>query len=134
MIAAIVAAMRNFRRARRCGGRQGQERRRRRPHHQRELGRRATQVGSPTPYKFELTINAKGAGRNEISDLDCIGKLTRSGSSKTCTFFVEVITKGSADKGGRCPDGTMTLARQGDNLALGWFAAFQAPPSSPTAR
>jgi hypothetical protein len=83
-----------------------------------------TQVGSPTPYKFELTINAKGA-ETKYPDLDCIGKLTRSGSSKTYTFFVEVITKGSADKGGRCPDGTMTLARQGDNLALGWFGTVQ---------
>ena len=83
-----------------------------------------TQVGSPTPYKFELTINAKGA-ETKYPDLDCTGKLTRSGSSKTYTFFVEVITKGSADKGGRCPDGTMTLARQGDNLALGWFGTVQ---------
>ena len=83
-----------------------------------------TQVGSPTPYKFELTINAKGA-ETKYPDLDCTGKLTRSGSSKTYTFFVEVITKGSADKGGRCPDGTMTLARQGDNLALGWFGSVQ---------
>ena len=49
----------------------------------------------------------------------------RSGSSKTYTFFVEAITKGSADKGGRCPDGTMTIARQGDDLALGWFGTVQ---------
>ena len=83
-----------------------------------------TQVGSPTPYKFELTINAKGA-ETKYPDLDCTGKLTRSGSSKTYTFFVEAITKGSADKGGRCPDGTMTIARQGDDLALGWFGTVQ---------
>jgi len=83
-----------------------------------------TQVGSQTPYKFELTISAKGA-ETKYPDLDCIGKLTRVGSSKTYVFFVEVITKGSADKGGRCPDGTMTVARQGDNLALGWFGSVQ---------
>ena len=83
-----------------------------------------TQVGSQTPYKFELTISAKGA-EAKYPDLDCIGKLTRVGSSKTYVFFVEVITKGSADKGGRCPDGTMTVARQGDNLALGWFGSVQ---------
>ena len=35
-----------------------------------------TQVGSQTPYKFELTINAKGA-ETKYPDLDCIGKLTR---------------------------------------------------------
>ena len=83
-----------------------------------------TQVGSQTPYKFELAITGKGA-ETKYPDLDCIGKLTRVGSSKTYVFFVEVITKGSADKGGRCPDGTMTLARQGDDLALGWFGSVQ---------
>ena len=83
-----------------------------------------TQVGSQTPYKFEIAISAKGA-EAKYPDLDCIGKLTRVGSSKTYVFFVEVITKGSADKGGRCPDGTMTVARQGDNLALGWFGSVQ---------
>jgi hypothetical protein len=83
-----------------------------------------TQVGSQTPYKFELAVGAKGA-EAKYPDLDCIGKLTRVGSSKTYVFFVEVITKGSADKGGRCPDGTMTIARQGDNLALGWFGSVQ---------
>ena len=36
-------------------------------------------------------------------------------------FFIEVVTKGRVDKGGRCPDGTITVARQGDNLAVGWF-------------
>ena len=46
-------------------------------------------------------------------DLDCLGKLTRVGSSKSYVFFVEVITKGQADKGGRCPDGTITVARHG---------------------
>jgi hypothetical protein len=83
-----------------------------------------TQVGSQAPYKFELAITAKGA-EAKYPDLDCIGKLTRVGSSKMYVFFVEVITKGSADKGGRCPDGTMTVARQGDNLALGWFGSVQ---------
>ena len=83
-----------------------------------------TQVGSQTPYKFELTIGARGA-ETKYPDLDCTGKLTRAGSSKSYTFFVEVITKGQADKGGRCPDGTITVARQGDNLALGWFGSVQ---------
>jgi hypothetical protein len=40
-------------------------------------------------------------------------------------FFVEVITKGATEKGGRCPDGTMTIARQGDGIAVGWFGAFE---------
>jgi hypothetical protein len=32
---------------------------------------------------------------------------------------------GQAEKGGRCPDGTITVARQGDNLALSWFGSVQ---------
>jgi hypothetical protein len=83
-----------------------------------------TQVGSTTPYKFELAISAKGA-EVKYPDLDCTGKLTRVGQSKSYVFFVEIITKGQAEKGGRCPDGTITVARQGDDLALGWFGSIQ---------
>jgi hypothetical protein len=43
-------------------------------------------------------------------------------------FFVEAITKGQSEKGGRCPDGTLTLTRHGDNVALAWFGA---PDNSP---
>jgi hypothetical protein len=82
------------------------------------------QVGSTAPYKFELSITAKGA-ETKYADLDCIGQLTRVGQSKSYVFFVEIITKGQADKGGRCPDGTITIARQGDNLALSWFGSVQ---------
>ena len=82
------------------------------------------QVGSQTPYKFELSVTAKGA-ETKYPDLDCTGKLTRVGQSKSYVFFVEVITKGQADKGGRCPDGTVPVARQGDDLALGWFGSIQ---------
>jgi hypothetical protein len=85
-----------------------------------------TQVGSPNPpYKFELTITARGAAETKYPDLDCTGKLTRAGSSKSYVFFVEVITKGQAEKGGRCPDGTITVARQGSDLAVGWFGTAQ---------
>jgi hypothetical protein len=83
-----------------------------------------TQVGSQTPYKFELMINGKGA-ETKYPDLACNGKLTRVGSSKSYAFFVEVITKGQVDKGGRCPDGTITVARQGDDLTIGWFGSVQ---------
>jgi hypothetical protein len=43
-------------------------------------------------------------------DLDCAGKLTRAGSSRSYVFFVEIITKGQGDKGGRCPDGRFALS------------------------
>ncbi|MFL6796981.1 MAG: hypothetical protein ACJ8F3_06180 [Xanthobacteraceae bacterium] len=83
-----------------------------------------TQVGSTNPYKFELAITARGAD-TKYPDLDCTGKLNRVGQSKSYVFFVEVITKGQVDKGGRCPDGTITVARQGNDLAVGWFGAIQ---------
>jgi hypothetical protein len=82
------------------------------------------QVGSTAPYKFELSIAATGA-ETKYADLDCIGKLTRVGQSKSYVFFIEIITKGQADKGGRCPDGTITVARQGDNIAVMWFGSVQ---------
>ncbi len=86
-----------------------------------------TQIGSERPYKIELSVNAKGA-ETRYPDLDCIGKLTRVGAFKSYVFFVEVITKGQSEKGGRCPDGTITLTRHGDSVALGWFGA---PDNSP---
>jgi hypothetical protein len=82
------------------------------------------QVGSQNPYKFEIAITARG-GDTKYPDLDCTGKLTRVGSSKSYLFFVEVITKGQADKGGRCPDGTITVGRMGNDLAVGWFGSIQ---------
>jgi hypothetical protein len=82
------------------------------------------QVGSEAPYKFEIMINGNGA-QTRYPDLDCTGKLTRVGTSKSYAFFVETITKGQVEKGGRCPDGTITVARQGDDLSLGWFGSVQ---------
>ena len=81
-------------------------------------------MGGTTPYTFELSVTANGA-ETKYPDLDCIGKLTRVGQSKSYVFFVEFITKGQADKGGRCPDGTITVARQGNDLAVGWFGSIQ---------
>ena len=83
-----------------------------------------TQVGSSAPYKFEISITPQG-GETKYPDLDCTGKLTRVGQSRSYVFFIEVITKGQADKGGRCPDGTITVARAGDKLALAWFGSPQ---------
>ena len=82
------------------------------------------QVGSQSPYKFDLALTAKTA-ELKYPDLDCVGKLTRVGSSKSYVFFIEVITKGQAEKGGRCPDGTITVARQGEDLAVGWFGSIR---------
>jgi hypothetical protein len=83
-----------------------------------------TQVGSATPYQFEISITAAG-GATQYPGLECTGKLIRVGQSRSYVFFIEVITKGQADKGGRCPDGTITVARAGDKLAFGWFGSVQ---------
>jgi hypothetical protein len=86
-----------------------------------------TQIGSETPYKLDLMLSGQG-GETRYPELQCTGKLTRIGASKSYVFFVEVITKGQSEKGGRCPDGTITLTRHGDNVALGWFGAFESKP------
>ena len=83
-----------------------------------------TQIGSQSPYKVELAITAKSA-ESKYPDLGCVGKLIRDGASKSYVFFIEVITKGAANKGGRCPDGTVTMARSGDKLALEWFGNIE---------
>ncbi len=83
-----------------------------------------TQIGSSSPYKFEIAITANKL-ETKYPDLNCIGKLTRTGSSKSYAFFIEVITQGQVDKGGRCPDGTITVARSGDKLAVGWFGSVK---------
>lgn len=79
-----------------------------------------SQVGSQSEYSVVLTISDKGA-QTDYPELNCAGKLTRVGASKTYTFYAETITKGHADKGGRCVDGTVTVSRAGDGLAYGWF-------------
>lgn len=86
-----------------------------------------TQVDNQAPSNFELAVTSKGA-ETKHPDLDCAGKLTRIGSSKSYLFFVEIISKGRVDKGGRCPDGTITVARQGDTFVLTWFGNIQGKP------
>jgi|SRR5262249_42805695 len=81
-----------------------------------------TQVGSETKFSVVLTLTATG-GETDYPELNCGGKLTRIGASHNYVFFVEVITRGHVNKGGRCPDGTITVARAGDNLNWVWFGA-----------
>jgi hypothetical protein len=78
------------------------------------------QIGENAPYKVELTIGPTAA-ETHYPDLNCDGKLTRIGASKSYVFFIEIITRGGVNKGGRCPDGTITMARSGAKLALLWF-------------
>jgi hypothetical protein len=85
-----------------------------------------TPGGSSTTINFELAVTSAGTETKydtKYPDLDCTGKLRRTGSSKSYAFFVEIITKGRVDKGGQCRDGSITIARQGDNLNLVWFGS-----------
>ena len=101
--------------------------------HQRHLGGRTRPVGTQLLHKFEIAFTAKGMA-TKYPDLNCTGKLTRVGSSRSYAFFVELITEGHFDKGGRCPDGTITVARSADKLAVDGPAASRKTPSWPTAR
>jgi hypothetical protein len=83
-----------------------------------------SQVGSQSEYSVVLTISDRGA-QTEYSELECAGRLTRVGASKGYTFYAETITKGQAEKGGRCVDGTITVSRAGDGLAYGWFGVAE---------
>jgi hypothetical protein len=75
-------------------------------------------------YTVVMTITAAGA-TTEYPQLDCGGSLQRVGSSGGYIFFTETITRGRHDKGGRCIDGTVTIAPAQDKLAWGWFGTFQ---------
>jgi hypothetical protein len=83
-----------------------------------------SQVGSQNEYSVVLTISDRGA-QTEYPELECTAKLTRVGASKGYTFYAETITKGQAEKGGRCVDGTVTVSRAGDGLAYGWFGVAE---------
>jgi hypothetical protein len=83
-----------------------------------------TQVGSASKYNIVLKLTTTG-GESNYPELNCVGKLTRIGASRSYAFFIEVITQGQRDKGGRCPDGAITVARSGEDLALSWFGSVE---------
>jgi hypothetical protein len=80
------------------------------------------QVGSQSHYSIVLKLTGSG-GESEYPELNCSGKLTKIGASRNYAFFIEVITQGQREQGGRCPDGSVTVARAGDSLAWEWFAS-----------
>jgi hypothetical protein len=48
-----------------------------------------------------------------------------NGTTIQYVFFIKIITEAQAQKGGRRPDGTITVARQCDILALTSFGSIQ---------
>lgn len=82
-----------------------------------------TQPGSK-PYSIVMTLQASG-GETDYPELQCGGKLTRAGSAGGYTFFLETITRGRLDQGGRCIDGSITVTMAGEQLAWGWVGTHQ---------
>ena len=82
-----------------------------------------TQPGSK-PYSIVMTLQATG-GETDYPELQCGGKLTRAGSAGGYTFFLETITRGRLDQGGRCIDGSITVTMAGEQLAWGWVGTHQ---------
>jgi hypothetical protein len=83
----------------------------------------AQNIGS-SGYTVVMTISDSGAS-TDYPQLSCGGSLKRVASSGSYTFFTETITRGRQDQGGRCIDGTVTIALAQGKLAWGWFGAFQ---------
>ena len=86
-----------------------------------------TQVAHDKGFTIVVTIRP-GGGDTEYPELACSGKLTRAAGSGSYVFYTEKITRGSHADGGRCPDGTITIARAGDKLAFSWFATVEGIP------
>jgi hypothetical protein len=75
-------------------------------------------------YSVIFTLRA-GGGETEYPELNCDGKLARVGSAGGFTFYVETITRGGVNQGGRCIDGSITTKALGDNLAWGWVGTYE---------
>ena len=86
-----------------------------------------TQIEHNTGFTIVVTVRP-GGGDTEYPELACSGKLTRAAGSGSYVFYLEKITRGSHAAGGRCPDGTVTIARAGDKLAFSWFATVEGIP------
>lgn len=80
-------------------------------------------VGS-SGYALVLTLTNKG-GETSYPALNCKGSWTRAGAAGDYIFFSEKVTVGRQDQGGRCIDGTFTIARAAAQLAVSWFSSFQ---------
>ena len=83
-------------------------------------------VGS-SGYNMVLTLTQQ-SGQSDYPGLNCGGTWTRVGAMGEYIFFVERITRGRVDQGGRCLDGTFTVAPAGGSLAVNWFSSYRGKP------
>jgi hypothetical protein len=74
-------------------------------------------------YSVTMTIGDTTA-ETDYPELKCGGKLTRVGAAGDYVFYIETITRGRQDSGGRCIDGTITIAPANEKLAWGWFGSY----------
>jgi hypothetical protein len=63
--------------------------------------------------------------RTDYPELSCGGKLSRVGSANGYVFYTETVTRGRFEQGGKCIDGTLTVAVAGNNLTWGWVGSVQ---------
>ena len=84
------------------------------------------QIGHSS-YPMSVTITPDGATSNYPS-LDCTGEWTLVGASGDFTFYIETITRGRHDQGGRCIDGSVTTSVINGKLQVGWIGSFSGQP------
>ena len=70
-----------------------------------------------------MSVTADG-GETEYPEIDCGGTLQRVGSANGYVFFTETITRGRVEAGGKCVDGTLTIASNGQGLSWGWIGTY----------
>ena len=70
-----------------------------------------------------MSVTANG-GETSYPEIDCDGTLKRIGSANGYVFFTETITRGSVETGGKCVDGTLTIASNGAGLSWGWVGTY----------
>lgn len=75
-------------------------------------------------YAVVMTVTTSTV-TTDYPELKCGGVLARIGSAGGYVFFTETIRHGRLDQGGRCIDGTITIAPAEGKLAWGWFGLFQ---------
>lgn len=80
---------------------------------------------SAAPAMSWWSCSPTRAAKTNYPALNCKGTWTRAGAAGDYIFFSEKITVGRQDQGGRCIDGTFTVAPAGAQLAVSWFSSFQ---------
>lgn len=81
------------------------------------------QNAGTTNYTVIMTITASGA-QTDYPELKCGGSLKQAGAANGYVFYVETITRGGKSTGGRCIDGTVTVASNGNGMSWGWVGTY----------